>query len=213
MDQYIAFTYPTLVKPYNTWSDNILATGTNSMADALTTNPYFTSLAAEVADFKAAGTAFSDQLAKCAGRDSNVIAEKNVLRRNLIMSTIQMGISVEKLAAGDPVILQNSKFPMRKLPQPVVVTKPTGLALTPGINPGELLVKIDGMKKLSLVIEYTIDPMTPDSQWESITCSTCSYLLTGLQPGKRYWVRVAAVGANKQTVWGDTLQSPYIQQL
>lgn len=78
---------------------------------------------------------------------------------------------------------------MKKLPQPIVVTKPTGLILTNGINPGELRVRIAGMKKVSLIIEYTVDPMTPDSQCESITCSNCSYSLTGLAPGKRYWIR------------------------
>ena len=129
------------------------------------------------------------------------------------MATIQIGVSVQQICAGDIVKLKGSKMPIRRLPQPVVVEKPTGLTLTPGINPGELIVRVNGMKKVSLIIEYSLDPAVPDNQWESVTTTTCTSTLTGLQGGKRYWVRVAAVGGNNQIVWGDTLQSPYIQQL
>ncbi len=213
MRELLEFTYPSLVKPYRSWSDKTLASDSAGIADALGASTYFTSLATEIADYKASGTAFTEQLAKCISRDSDTIVQKNLLREMLIVSTIRMSIEVEKVAGGNPVILKSSKMPMRKVPQPVVVSRPAGLTLVVGINPGELLVKVDGMRKVAIIIEYTIDPMTTDSQWMRVTCSTCSYLLTGLTPGKRYWVRVAATGGNNQLVWGDTLQSPFIQQL
>ncbi|MGN6164612.1 MAG: hypothetical protein ACTHOF_08730 [Flavisolibacter sp.] len=81
-----------------------------------------------------------------------------------------------------------------------------------GINSGELLVTIAAvLGSRTFVYQWTLDLLTADSKWESQNATTIKVLLSGLEPGKRYWVRVVAYGTNEQEVYSDPILTPIIR--
>jgi predicted phage tail protein len=82
--------------------------------------------------------------------------------------------------------------------------QPAALDVTAGDRDGELDASWDtvaGAK--SYVIETSEDPPTPTS-WKHAGVSTKSrFTISGLQSGKRYWIRVAAINSAGQSGWSD----------
>ena len=82
--------------------------------------------------------------------------------------------------------------------------QPAALDATAGDRDGELDASWDtvaGAK--SYVIEISEDPPTPTS-WKHAGVSTKSkFTIEGLQSGKRYWIRVAAINTAGQSGWSD----------
>ena len=203
---------PSVTKPYNSWSDKKLAAETIKIQTAMTDNPDFPTPVPSVADYSSAVGAFILQLGKAGSRDVNAVAAKNARRKELINSTITLGTSVSLTANGDLEKLLSTALPLRKQAQPVVLAKPGNFRCTNGINPGELDLKVDTMDGVaSFNFTYTVYPPTETSAWTTVTISKSSCTITGLESGKKYWFRVAAVGSKGQMVWGETLQSPYVQ--
>src|ERR1019366_8650593 len=203
---------PSVNKPYNSWSDKKLATETIKIQTAMTDNPDFPTPVPSVADYSSAVGAFILQLGKAGSRGVNAVAAKNARRKELINSTITLGTSVSLTANGDLEKLLSTALPLRKQAQPVVLAKPGNFRCTNGINPGELDLKVDTMDGVaSFNFTYTVYPPTETSTWTIVTSSKSSCTITGLEPGKKYWFRVAAIGTKGQMVWGETLQSPYVQ--
>ena len=203
---------PTVTKPYNSWSDKKLVTGTVKIQTAFTDNADFPTTTPSLADYSAMVGAFISQLGKAGTRDVNAVAAKNARRKELIDATITLGTSVSLTANGDLEMLLSTAFPLRKQSQPVVLAKPSNFRCTNGINPGELDLKVDTMDGVvSFNFTYTVYPPTDTSAWTTVTSSKSSCTITGLESGKKYWFRVAAIGSKGQLVWGETLQSPYVQ--
>ena len=204
---------PSVTKPYEGWSDKKLAADTLKIQTSLTDNTGFPTTVPTLDDYSASVGAFIGQLAKANGtRDINAIAAKNARRKELIASTITLGTSVSLTANGNLEMLLSTSFPLRRQTQPSILGKPTNFRCTNGINPGELDLAIDTMAGVvSFNFTYTEYPPTPNSVWTTVTSSKSNYTITGLEPGKKYWFRVAAIGRKGQMVWGETLQSPYVQ--
>ena len=203
---------PSVTKPYRTWSDKKLSTETMKIQTALSDNADFPNPVPSVEDYSTTVGAFIVQLAKAGSRDVNAIAAKNARRRELIEATITLGTSVSLTANGDLEMLLSTAFPLRRKSQPVVLAKPTNFRCVNGINPGELDLKVDTMDGVvSFNFTYTVYPPTETAVWTTVSSSKSSCTITGLEPGKKYWFRVAAIGTKGQMVWGETLQSPYVQ--
>jgi len=217
---------PSVTKPYKGWSDKKLATDTMKIQTAMTDNPDFPTPVPSVADYSEMVGAYISQLGKAGTRDINAIAAKNARRRELIDATIMLGTSVSLTANGNLEMLVSTCLPLRRQSQPVVLAKPSNFRCTNGINPGELDLKVDTMDGVvSFNFTYTVYPPTENAVWTTVTSSksSCtavwttvtssksSCTITGLEPGKKFWIRVAAIGHKGQMVWGETLQSPYVQ--
>ncbi len=204
--------FPTLTRPYNSWSDKTLATESMKIQTNMADNPFFPTTVPTMDVFSTAAGDFVTSLARAGTRDINAVAAKNAKRDTLIAFCIQLGNSVVTTANGEIELLVSSGLPMRKRPQPVVIGNPTNFRITNGINPGELDLRVDTMKGASsFVFEYTEYPPTDASVWQRTTCSTSRCTISGLTAGKKYWFRVAAIGRKGQQVWGETLLSPYVQ--
>ena len=201
-----------VTKPYNSWSDTQLAVETLVIQSAMTDNPNFPNPTPSIPDFSEMVAVYGQQLSKAASRDANAIAAKNVRRAQLINMCIQLGNSVSDTANGDVEKLISSGLPLKKKPQSVVITAPSNFRITNGINPGELVLKVNSMKGVvSFNFSYTQDPPTETSVWTTTTCSTSRCVVKDLQSGKRYWFKVAAIGRKGQACWGELQLSPYVQ--
>jgi hypothetical protein len=204
---------PTVTAPYNSWSDKKLATETVKIQTAITGNTEFPDTTPSAADYATAVSAYTAQLGKASStRDVNAVAAKNARRRELIASTVTLGTSCSLIANGNLEMLLSTALPLRRKAQPVVLAKPSNFRCTNGINPGELDLKVDTMDGVaSFSFTYTEYPPAETAVWTTVTSSKSSCTLTGLTPGKKYWIRVAAIGTKGQMVWGETIQSPYVQ--
>lgn len=201
-----------VTRPYKGWSDKTLSLETTGIQFAMTDNPLFPAPSPSMEVFGAAVGAFVTQLAKAGTRDSNAIAAKNTRRAELIALCVQLGNSVSSTANGDVEALVTTRLPLRKKRQSVMLTGPTNFRIANGVNPGELILKVDGKKgAVSFGFEYAMDPLTDESVWSRIVCSTSRCTVKGLEPGKRYWFRPFVTGSKGQQVMGAMMLSPYVQ--
>lgn len=178
----------------------------------MTDNPSFPSPSPTMEVFGAGVADYVTQLAKAATRDANAVAAKNARRAELIALCEQLGNSVATTAQGNVELLVSTGLPLRKKRQSIVLSAPSNTRITNGVNSGELDVKVDTQKGATgFGFDYTEDPLSADSVWVKMLCSTSRCTIKGLTPGKRYWVRPMVIGRKGQTVVGDMLLSPYVQ--
>lgn len=110
-------------------------------------------------------------------------------------------------AAGSALVVESSGFKLAKNPSPVPpIEKPMGLRLTDGVNAGELFLKFTKVKGArSYMYQIAEGPLTDDTQWTTYYGTIRQNLFSGLTGGKKYWVRVAAVGTDGQVVYSDAV--------
>lgn len=201
-----------VTRPYRTWSDRKLSSETRKMQTMLTGNPLVPVTQPTMEVFGAAVADYVSQLSKVGTRDVNAIAAKNVRRAELISLCVQLGNSVASVANGDVEVLVSTGLPLRKKRTAAVLSVPSHFRITNGVNPGELDLRVKGMKAARAYgFEYTIDPPTEDSVWIRTVCSTSRCTIKGLQAGKRYWFRPFVTGSKGQQITGDAILSPYVQ--
>jgi len=79
-------------------------------------------------------------------------------------------------------------------------------AMENGPNPNELESKIKGVKgAVSYLYQYATDAMLAQDNWQSIPSSKTTCIITNLQPGVKYNLRVAAIGRRDQLMYSDTI--------
>ncbi|WP_148041908.1 fibronectin type III domain-containing protein [Hanamia caeni] len=201
-----------VIRPYRSWSDITLSTETTRIQLSMTDNASFPSPSPTMEVFSAAVGAYVTQLAKAATRDANAIAAKNARRAELIALCEQLGNSVTNTAYGNVEMLVSTGLPLRKKRQSVVLSAPSNLGITNGVNSGELDVRVDRQKGATgYSFDYTEDPLKEDSLWVQTLCSTSRCTIKGLTPGKRYWIRPVVIGPKGQKVVGDMMLSPFVQ--
>lgn len=72
-----------------------------------------------------------------------------------------------------------------------------------------LLGDVKGKK--AFLIEYTTDPITADSVWQFQNSATCKTTISGLEVGKKYWIRITVIGKGQQTATCDPVLTKVIQ--
>jgi hypothetical protein len=90
----------------------------------------------------------------------------------------------------------------RSAPQPPNV--PHGLSATAGEHEGEIKLAWKAISNArSYAIESSQDPATASSWTHLGVATSASKAISGLTSGKRYWFRVAAIGAGGQSGWSE----------
>lgn len=191
-------------------SDANLEARTNQIIADLTAN---FATAPSLPDLVAARDAFTAALA--ASLEGSLIdkAIKNQCRQQLVYQHHVMIPYILGAAAGDRVTVVKSGYTPGKDPAPAPeVTAAQGQTLENGLNSGELQLRfgrVPGAK--SYMYQSTPDPLTDASVWSTDTGTVSRFLFKGLQAGKRYWVRVVAVGINGQKVYSQPVLSKLVQ--
>lgn len=109
------------------------------------------------------------------------------------------------IAKGDRLVAESSGFTIGKdtrTPRPPI-DKPTGLELSDGKNAGELaleFLKVQGAT--SYMYQISVDPLD-ETKWVTTYGTIRKSLFTGLESGKKYYVRVVALGTKGQVVYSD----------
>jgi len=117
----------------------------------------------------------------------------------------QLAGYVESVAGRDDTLITSVGMETKAVPSAVTVPSvPQALAANAGEHEGEINLLWKAVPKArSYIIEFSLDPATASS-WTHVGIATsASKVVTNLTSGKRYWFRVAAVGAGGQSGWSE----------
>ncbi|KAA9034561.1 hypothetical protein FW778_22250 [Ginsengibacter hankyongi] len=192
-----------IIMPFDRLTDSKLLTKAMDILASMTGNEFFPTPTPALTAVSDAITAFQDALTGAATRDRTKVILKNRARVDLIAVLKSLGNYVTFTANGDSAMIGSTAFDTRKVPQPVIVTKPT-VKVELGVNSGELtnMAAAAGGGR-SFVHQYTPDPLTDESVWESFTSTSRKFTFTGLEKAKIFWCRVGIVGAKGQLIFSD----------
>jgi hypothetical protein len=181
---------------------------------ALTGNPFFPALTnPTLAEYQTGITAYGTSLSAAQDRGKNNVAAKNARREELINLMVKLALACMQAADGNEEALISTNLPLTRPRGP---QQPLGIAVIlkveVGENSGELHVSIAALSGArTLVYQCTQDPLTADSEWISLNSTRAKETLTGLETGKRYWIRVVAYGTNNQMTVSEPVLSRIVQ--
>jgi hypothetical protein len=117
----------------------------------------------------------------------------------------QLAGYVESVAGKDDVLITSAGMEIKtSRSTATVLSPPEGLSANAGDHEGQIELFWKGIPNArSYAIEASTDPATPNS-WVHVGIATsASKTISNLTTGKRYWFRVAAVGAGGQSGWSE----------
>jgi hypothetical protein len=192
-----------IVMPFNRLSDSKLLTKALDILASITGNAYFPTPTPTLAAIGDAINNFQESLAGAATRDRSKVILKNRARVELIAILKALGNYITFTADGNSAMIGSTAFDVRKTPQPFIVTKPV-VTVHNGHNSGELIISARRPGKgRGFVHQYTKDPLTENSVWESFPSTSKKFTFTGLEKTKVYWCRVGIMGAKGQLIFSD----------
>ena len=191
---------PKILNNLEKLNDSALSTMAQHIINSLKGNPYFPVLTPSLDEVTTVKKEFDDSLMAAQTKDRVKIAIKNEKRAKLIDILHQLARCVEMVANGNRSILLSSGFEVSKERSSTIELEiPENLKLTDGNASGEFYACCDSVVGAkSYVFEYTLDPLLNESAWTSHTTTKSEFIINGLIPGKKYWVRVIAIGSNDQ---------------
>lgn len=196
---------------FSSFTDGNFATKARFILDSLTGNAAFATptptLVVVEGDYSNYNTA--RMAAEGLGRVN--VAEKNQFRKALEVILAQLGRYVMFAANGNAVKLASSGYSLTKMPEVQHLPGTGNATLINGKTSGQLIVFIKRPKgSTSFVHDISEEMPTENTVWVTVASSRSRYTFTNLQPGKQYWVRVGAIGANDQLVYSP-VASQYVQ--
>jgi len=118
----------------------------------------------------------------------------------------QLGAYVESVAGGDEALIMSAGLEMRsdRTTDSSAPAAPETLTATTGNHEGEIELSWDTVRGArSYIVERTTDPQTAASWIQAGVSPRSSLIVEGLDSGKRYHFRVAAVTLNGQSAWSN----------
>lgn len=166
---------------------------------SVTDNPYFPEPVPTLIVFSAAIENFSALCAIAKDGTKNDIRMRRDSRKSLEKLIKKLYEYVTITADGDAIILGASGFKLQKKREPKPpIADPTNLKVS-NAGSGNINIGVDAVKNGKLYFfQYTIGPLTDDSNWITITDTKSKYVLTGLKPGTNYLLRVGVAGVKGQ---------------
>lgn len=117
----------------------------------------------------------------------------------------QLAGYVESVAGKDDTLITSAGMETKSSPSsPSLPSPPQGLSATAGDHEGQIELSWRPVSNArSYTIEASSDPATPTSWTQVAIATSASKTINNLTSGKRYWFRVAAVGAGGQSGWSE----------
>ncbi len=190
----------------------LLAFG-RSIYSAMNGNVNFPNPIPNMPAFLLALDAYDDALTEAKTGSRNAVAVKNAGKLNIVTKLRSQANYVNSVCNGDPVMLASSNFKLAKDREPVYIGQPVIAAVLQGLNAGSMIVKVQTDKgAISYLYQTAPDPINEQTEWITVADTRIKYEFTGLEEGKKYWFRVAAVGSNGQTVYSTEVAQFVMQR-
>lgn len=176
----------------------------------LADNEYFPDAAPMLPPIRETVEQFNIAMSQAHRGDILKINIKNDYKEKLIPLLRDLGEWIEEKANGAETLLLSSGFPIAKARGEVELQSPAGFRILPGKNNGEIIMKMKRMiGAKAYLFQYAPDPLTDESQWQTIYGTQCKKTITNLPLGVKYLFRMAVIGARDQIVYTSIL-SRYI---
>ena len=151
---------------------------------------------------------YVDAVIKAKSGDRAQIAVRNAAQEIFCQSLQRTAFYVNMVAMDVPEKLLLTGLELVKPSTPTVLSQPTDVSVVNLTNPGSVLVKVGNKGNASsLIVQYTSDPVTDKSVWQSKGTTRKSCTITGLPVGTRIWFRVVGVGKNEQQMVSDVISA------
>ncbi|WP_160144112.1 fibronectin type III domain-containing protein [Chryseolinea soli] len=188
-------------------NDEALEVKAQSIIQEMTDNANFPAPIPELDAMKTALTAFQAALVKQKSGSKADTAAKNAARVVLQNAYRALASVVEVKSNNDLSILLTSGFEARKNATPAGrLEKPADLKVTLTDKPGSVKVSVSKIERaVSYMFQYALSPVTDETQWKTLTGTSRSKTIDGLEPGRSYMFRVAGVGSDPAIVYSDTV--------
>ena len=117
----------------------------------------------------------------------------------------QLAGYVESVAGRDDTLITSVGMEIRgAATSPTLPSVPQSVGANAGSHEGEIdLIWKAVPNARSYTIEASLDPATPASWTHMGIATSTGKVIANLTSGKRYWFRVAAVGAGRQSGWSE----------
>jgi hypothetical protein len=180
---------------------------TRQIIDSITGNPIYPSPHPPLADISAVLTAIENKANEADATTQlrkTQTTELGALEDQLDTLMTQLVSFIDSVAGGDEAKILSAGLDTRATPTTTTEPPPAPSALnvTVGDRDGELDLSWDtvpGAK--SYVVETSEDQ--PNAWKHSGVATRSKFTLSGLESGKRYWVRVSAINSVGQSGWSD----------
>jgi hypothetical protein len=172
----------------------------------LTDNEYFPDVKPLLAPIRETCDQYQKAMYTSLNGDILNINIKNDLREKLILQLRELGEWIQKRSNGAETSLIASGFLIAKPKDETELAQPEEFRILPGKNNGEIIMRVKrviGAK--AYLFQYTPDPLTPESKWESVYGTTCKKTITNLPLGVKCLFRMAAIGSRDQVVYTNIL--------
>ena len=188
-------------------SDGDLEAKALSIVDKMTDNPAFPNPVPTLADVSAALTEYSSAFSMAQNKDKVQIANKNIKREALLDLLRSLAAYVNFTANGNKSIIVSAGFDANKgITSASPMPDPKNFKVVSGRNSGQAVTSVNGVRAVkSYVHQYTPDPLTDTSMWQSKYVSSRVNVFDALEPGKKFWFRVAAIGTGDQVAYTDAI--------
>lgn len=196
-----------LIKSYAKLSDADLDLKAQVIIASLTDNPSFPIPIHSFADYTAAANLFAERLNAAASRERVAVILKNEAREALLALMRLLAINIESLSDENVSKMASSGFTLSAAGgHSAPIDAPRDFKLQDGKNSGEMKFSVKKVAYAkSYMFQYTVGPLTAESQWISRGCSFKEYTYTNLPVGERLYCRVAVIGPRGQEVYSTTL--------
>ena len=195
-------------------SDFLVISG--SIVNGMTNNSHFPEPWAgqglTLVQLSAAYTAYEEAYHEGLTRDTNKIAQRNATRQTLTEILKRLALSLELMAQGDVAALATTGFELRhdiaRTNSNELLPAPAGFRVTHGQLSGTFDVHVTRLAGAgSYEVHIAEDNPNLESNWRHAISSINSshIIVTGLTPGKNYWVRIRGIDSNGGGVWSDPI--------
>jgi hypothetical protein len=118
---------------------------------------------------------------------------------------VQLAAYVESIAGNDEKIITSAGLATKNSRSaPVFLSPPQGLSATVGDHDGVIELSWKKVPKAkSYTIQISADPPNPESWTHAAIATASTRTIENLTSGKRFWFRVAAIGAMGQSGWSE----------
>lgn len=178
-----------------------------SIVDKMTNNEHFPGSGHMVTELKQVQDQFRNALVHARSRDVEKVSHKKDIRLIMIKKMKELGEYVLTAAKNEETPLISSGFPLAKHAGETTIHRPDGFKIMTGANEGEIIMqarRVPGAK--SYIYQYTREPLTKESVWETIVDTRCKKIITNLPPGVKFVFRMAAVGPKNQVAFTEALR-------
>jgi hypothetical protein len=178
----------------------------------LTDNEHFPDAGPLLPPIQTTATQFLQAVNNAKLGDTYHILIRNELKEKLIAQLRELGEWVEKRSDdldktnGIESVLASSGFDQAKPPREIELKTPEDFCILPGKKNGEIIMQVKRVKGAkAYLFQYARDPLTDESQWETVTSTQRKKVIANLPLGIKFLFRMAAIGARNQVVYTDVL--------